>query len=142
MASTGFVFNSTLRDEARGDINYLTDTFKVMLLSSSSTPNKDTWTRRSDVTNEVTGTGYAAGGVAVAVSVGAVDTNNDRVDVSLGSAEWLSSTITARYAIYYKSRGGASTADELVALVDFGQDVSTINDTFSMTASILRKNNP
>jgi len=142
MASTGFVFNSTLRDEARGDINYLTDTFKVMLLSSSSTPNKDTWTRRSDVTNEVTGTGYSAGGVAVAVSVGAVDTNNDRVDVSLGSAEWLSSTLTARYAIYYKSRGGASTADELVALVDFGQDVSTINDTFSMTASILRKNNP
>lgn len=142
MASTGFVFNSALRDEARGDINYLTDTFKVMLLSASATPNKDSWTRRSDVTNEISGTGYLAGGVACAVSVGSVDTNNDRVDVTLGAVEWLSSTLTARYAVYYKSRGGASTADELVALVDFGQDVSTINDTFSMTASTVRKNNP
>lgn len=142
MASTGFVFNSTLRDEAMGNIIYNSDTFKCMLLSSSATPNKDTWAKRSDVTNEITGTGYTAGGTAVTVSVGSVDTVNDRVDVSLGAAEWTSSTLTARYAVYYKSRGGASTADELVAVVDFGQDVSTINDTFSLTASTLRKNNP
>lgn len=142
MASTGFVFNSTLRDEAVGNIVYSTDTFKCMLLTSSATPNKDTWAKRSDVTNEVSGTGYTAGGATVTVSVGSVDTVNDRVDVSLGAAEWTSSTLTARYAVYYKSRGGASTADELVAVVDFGQDVSTISDTFSLTASTLRKNNP
>ncbi len=142
MASTGFVLNSTLRDEALGNINYNTDTFKVMLLTSTATPNKDTWTKRSDVTNEVSGTGYTTGGVAVTVTVGTVDTANDRVDITLGAAEWTSSTLTARFAVYYKSRGGASSADELVAIVDFGADISTVNDTFSMTASTLRKTNP
>lgn len=142
MASTGFMFNSALRDEAMGNINYNADTFKVMLLTSTATPNKDTWTKRSDVTNEVTGTGYSAGGTTLTATVGAVDTANDRVDISTGAASWPASTITARYAIYYKARGGASSADELIACVDFGQDVSTITDTFSLTASTVRKTNP
>lgn len=141
MASTGFMFNSALRDEAVGNINYNADTFKVMLLTSTATPNKDTWTKRSDVTNEVSGTGYSAGGATLTATVGAVDTANDRVDISTGAASWPASTITARYAIYYKARGGASSADELIACVDFGQDVSTITDTFSLTASTIRKTN-
>lgn len=142
MASSGFLLNSAMRDEAMGNINYNADTFKVMLLTSTATPNKDTWTRRSDVTNEVSGTGYTATGTACTVTVGSTDTTNDRVDVTLGAVTWPTSTLTARYAVYYKSRGGASSADELVAIIDFGQDVSTITDTFSLTASTLRKTNP
>ena len=143
MASTGFVFNSALRDEARGDINYNVDTFKVLLVSNLASPSKDGWTRRSDVTNELaTGSGYTAGGVTCSVTVGAVDTTNDRVDITLGSVEWPASSLTARYAIYYKSRGGASSADELVACVQFDADVTTIASTFSITASTLRKSNP
>lgn len=142
MASSGFVFNSAMRDEAMGNINYNTDTFKVMMITSTATPNKDTWSRRSDVTNEISGTGYTAGGATCTVAVGSTDTTNDRVDVTLGAVTWPVSTLTARYAVYYKSRGGASSADELVAVIDFGQDVSTITDTFSLTASTLRKTNP
>lgn len=142
MASTGFLFNSAMRDEAMGNINYNADTFKVMLLTSTATPNKDTWLKLSDVTNEVSGTGYTAGGKESTVSVGSTDTTNDRVDVTLGAVSWTSSTITARYAIYYKSRGGASSADELVACINFGADVITTVDTFSLTASTLRKTNP
>lgn len=142
MASTGFLFNSAMRDEAMGNINYNADTFKVMLLTSTATPDKDSWTKRSNVTNEVSGTLYDAGGTASTVSVGSTDTTNDRVDVTLGAVSWPGSTITARYAIYYKSRGGASSADELVACINFGADVITTVDTFSLTASTLRKTNP
>ena len=137
-----FVFNSVLRDEAIGNVDYDTDTFKVMLLTSAATPNKDTWAKRSDVTNEVTGTGYTAGGAAATVSVGSVDTANDRVEITLGGASWANSTITARYAVYYKSRGGAATADELIAVNDFGSDVTSTNGTFTLNASAYRKNNP
>jgi hypothetical protein len=137
-----FPFNSTLRDEATGAINYATDSFKVMLVTSAYTENKDTHTKRSDVTNEVTGAGYTAGGNAVTVTVGAVDTANDRVDISLGGTTWPASTITARKAIYYKARGGASTADEIIAVVDFGADVVTVAGTLTLTASTLRKSNP
>ncbi len=142
MPSSGLLFNSAMRDEALGNINYSVDSFKVMLLTATATPNKDTWQKRSDVTNEVTGTGYTAGGMSCTATVGTTDTVNDRVDMTLGAVAWPSSTITARYAVYYKSRGGASSADELVAVIDFGQDVTTIADTFSLTASVVRKSNP
>lgn len=135
------IYNSELRDEAIGGIDFDTDTFKVMLTTSAYTENKDTHTKRSDVTGEVVGTGYTAGGNTVTVTVGAVDTANDRVEISLGGTTWAASTITARKAVYYKSRGGASSADELIAVVDFGADIVSVTGTFTLTASTLRKQN-
>ena len=87
------IYNSAVRDEAVGNIDFDTDTFYGMLVTSTYTPNKDTHTKRSDVTNEVTGTGYTAGGMAVSVSVAAVDTANDRVVITVASHNWTSSTI-------------------------------------------------
>lgn len=136
-----FPYNSVLRDEAIGGINYNADTFKVMLVTSAYTENKDTHTKRSDITNEVVGAGYTAGGNVITVTVPAVDNVNDRLDISLGGTTWPTSTITARKAVIYKSRGGAATADELIAVVDFVTDVSTTVGTFTLTASTLRKQN-
>lgn len=136
-----FIFNSAIRDEAVGNIDYDSDEFGVMLLTDAAAPNKDTWTKRSDVTEEVVGAGYTAGGATVAVSVGEVDTANDRVDISLGGNTWNNATITARYAVYFKKRGGAAAADELVAVNDFGADVTSTAAAFALAASTLRKQN-
>lgn len=46
--------------------DYLTDTLKIMLTTSTYSPNLDTHEVKSDVTNEITGTGYTAGGVTLA----------------------------------------------------------------------------
>lgn len=135
------IYNSAIRDVLVGNIDYDTDTFKVMLTTSAYTENKDTQTKRSDVTNEVTGTGYTAGGASTTVTVAAVDTANDDVEITIGAASWASSTITARKAVIYKSRGGAASADELVAVVDFGSDVVSSNGTFTLTASVLKYQN-
>lgn len=134
------IYNSFFEDIARGAVDLDTDTFWVMLTTSGYSENKDTHLKRSDVTNEVTGTGYTAGGQSVTVTV-TKDTVNDRLDVSLGSASWASSTITARKAVYYKRRGGAATADELVMVNDFGSDVSSTAATFTLNASTLRIQN-
>lgn len=136
-----FIFNSAIRDVLVGNIDYDTDTFKVMLTTSAYTENKDTHTKRSDVTNEVTGTGYTAGGASTTVTVAAVDTANDDVEITIGAASWVSSTITARKAVIYKSRGGAASADELVAVVDFGSDVISSSGTFTLTASVIKYQN-
>lgn len=136
-----FIFNSAIRDNIVGNIDYDTDTFKVMLTTSAYTENKDTQTKRSDVTNEVTGTGYTAGGASTTVSVAAVDTANDDVEITIGAASWAASTITARKAVIYKSRGGASSADELVAVIDFGSDVISSSGTFTLTASVIKYQN-
>lgn len=135
------IFNPMLNAWAKGNIDFDTDTFKVMLVTSAYTPNKDTHDFRNDVTNEVTGTGYTAGGAAATVTVNAVDTANDRQEITLGGASWSTSTITARGAVYYKSRGGASSADEIIAYIDFGGDVSSSGGTFTLTDSTLRVQN-
>jgi hypothetical protein len=134
------IYNSFFEDLARGAIDLDTDTVWVMLTTSGYSENKDTHLKRSDVTNEVSGTGYTSGGQSVTVTV-TKDTVNDRLDVSLGSASWASSTITARKAVYYKRRGGAATADELVMVNDFGGDVSSTAATFTLNASTLRIQN-
>lgn len=132
------IYLPALRNLAIGSIDFDTDTFRVLLTTATYTEDLDAHDFRNDVTNEVTGTGYTAGGNTVTVTVNAVDTVNNRLDITLGGTTWTSSTITARKAVYYKSRGGASSADELVAVVDFGSDVSTTAGTFTLTASTLR----
>jgi hypothetical protein len=133
---------SFFHDVFTGSIDCDTDTFKRMLLTSSATPNKDTWAKRSDVTNEVAnGNGYTTGGASATVTVSAVDTVNDRQEVVIGSSAWTTSTITARYSVTYKSRGGASSADELVFVNDFGADVSTTNGTLTCNADTIRIQN-
>ena len=134
------IYNSCIDDMARGAIDFDTDTFKVMLVTSTYVANKDTHDKRDDVTNEVSGTGYTAGGVASVCTV-TKDTANDKVTLSFAGVSWASSTITARGAVYYKSRGGASSADELVAYVDFGGDVSSTAATFSLGASVITLQN-
>ena len=134
------IYNRALELWARGSIDFDTDTFRVMLTTSAYAEDKDAHDFRNDVTNEVTGTGYTAGGNTVTVSV-TLDTVNDRVDITLGGTTWPASTITARKAVYYKSRGGAASADELLACNDFGSDVATTNGTFTLNSSTLRIQN-
>jgi hypothetical protein len=135
------IYNSAIDEMARGDIDFDTNTFKAMLVTSSYTPNKDTHDFRDDVTNEAPATGnYVAGGETSAVTV-TKDTANDKVTIQFGAVTWSSSTITARGCVYYKSRGGASSADELVAYNDFGSDVSSSGGTFAVAASTITLQN-
>jgi len=135
------IYDSCLEDEARGAIDYDTDTFKMMLVAAAYTPNKGTHLKRSDVTNEVSGTGYTTGGAVVTMTINK-DTTNHRLDITPSNPSWPSSTLTGRAGVIYKSRGGAASADELVGYVDFGADVSSTAATFSVTlTSPYRKQN-
>lgn len=134
------IYNSFFEDLARGAIDLDTDTFKVLATTSTYTENKDTHTKRSDVTNEITGTGYTAGGNTITFTI-TKDTANDRLDVTLTGTTWPSSTLTARKFVYYKSRGGASSADELIAVIDNGSDVTTSSGTLTLNNSTLRIQN-
>ena len=134
------IFNSAIDDMARNNIDFDTNTFKAMLVTSSYTANKDTHDKRDDVTNEASGTGYTAGGATSTVTV-TKDTANDKVTIQFGAVSWATSTITARGCVYFKSRGGASSADELVAYNDFGSDVSSSGGTFSVAASTITLQN-
>ena len=134
------IYNSFWDDVIRGLIDVDGVTVKVMLVTSSYTEDKDAHTKRSDVTNEVSGTGYTAGGAVSSVTV-TKDTTNDRVDIVLGQVSWPASTITARKAVYYVSRGGAASADELIAVSVFDSDVVSSGGPFTLNASTVRLQN-
>lgn len=127
------IYNSFKRDIMNGSIDLDTDTIKVMLVTATYTPDQDAHTKRSDVTNEVVGAGYVAGGSALTgVTVTADNTDNEGV-FDANDLSWATSTITARGAVLYKSRGGASSADELICYVDFGSNITSTGGTFLIT---------
>jgi hypothetical protein len=125
------IYNAAMLNEAKGNIDYDSDSFKVMLVTSSYTPDVDAHDYRNDVTNEVTGTGYTAGGKATTVTLTQNNTNN-RVEIAFASVTWTGATFTARGAVIYKSRGGAASADELVAYLDFGSNQSASGADFTV----------
>ena len=136
-----FIYNSCIEDLANNDIDFGADTFKLMLVTSSYAADKDTHDKRDDVTNEVAnGNGYTTGGDTTTCTV-TKDTANDKVVLSFSSVSWATSTITARGGVIYKSRGGASSADELIAYIDFGGDVSSTSATFSVGVSTITLQN-
>lgn len=127
------IYNKCIENIVRGDIDFDANTFKVMLVTASYTPDKDADNDRADVTNEVVGTGYTTGGTATTPTI-TLDTTNDRVDITFSSVSWATATITARAAVIYKSTGTAGT-DLLVAYVDFGTNVSSTAAAFAVTFS-------
>lgn len=67
MSVTSNVFQATIDQAFQGAMSSgWSTTCKMALLTSSASPNLSTWVHFSDVTNETSGTGYTAGGVALA----------------------------------------------------------------------------
>lgn len=122
----------TLKGGTSYPVDFDTDTIKVALTTSSYTFNQDTHDYFDDVTNEVVGTGYTAGGATLASPTVTLDTANDRVDFDAADTSWTTSTITARYAVVYKSTGTASTSP-IVAVFDFTTDQVSSAGTFLIT---------
>lgn len=131
---TSLIYNSFADDLSKGNIVGNADTYYAMLVTSTYTPDKDTHLKRSSVTNEVVGTGYTAGGSAIVATL-AKDTSLDQETWTFGNVTWPTSTITARGAVIYKHRGGASSADELVCYIDFGADKTSTAGTFTLAPS-------
>ncbi|MEV6413833.1 hypothetical protein [Kribbella sp. NPDC051718] len=104
---------------------------KVLMVTDSEVPNFDTHDFRNDVTAEVTGTGYTAGGVVITGTE--LTLAGGVLTYDANDASWSSSTIAnAMAAIGYFGRGGASSADELVFLSDFVTAASSSSGTFTV----------
>lgn len=135
-------------DLAKGNIDCDTDTFYRLLITAVPAVEtfKDSWAKRSDVTNEHAATGnYSTGGAIVTgggqLTVASIDTANNRQEITIPSTAWATATITAAGSVTYKYRAGAASADELVFLNDFGGNVSSTGGTFTCNADTIRIQN-
>ena len=132
MAVSGKWYGQAFISAFNKEIDFDTDVIKVALVTSTYTPNQDTHRYFSSVTNEVAnGSGYTSGGAVLGSAAIAYDGGSNTFKLSGSSTSWVSSTITARYAVIYDST--PATNKPLLAYVDFGQNVSSSNGTFQIT---------
>lgn len=132
MAVSAKLYGLALQSAFNKEIDWDTDTIKVMLCTSTYTPNQDTHRYKSDITNEVTGTGYTAGGATLGSATVTYTGATNVLMLDGADTSWTSSTITARYAVIYDSTPATDATRPLIAYVDFGADVSTTAGTFTI----------
>lgn len=129
MAITVKLFGQAMLKIATGSIDLDTDTFKLLLRDNTDAPNLDTDDFRDDVTGELAATnGYPSGGVTLASVTVTYDSASDQVRFDCADPTFsFTGSKTWRYGDVYKSRGGAASADELLANLtwDSDQTVST-----------------
>ncbi|WP_280471022.1 hypothetical protein [Nocardia cyriacigeorgica] len=132
MAVTAKWYGLGLKAAFNKEIDWDSDTIKVMLCTSAYAPNQDTHAYKSDITNEVTGTGYTAGGATLASCTSTYTAGTNTVTLDAADTSWANSTITARYAVVYDATPATDATRPVLGYVDFGQDVSTTAGTFSI----------
>jgi hypothetical protein len=114
-----------------------TDTIKVALYTGAATLNEGTTVYTTD--NEVTGTGYTAGGVVMT----GVTLNSSGYTAYVNFDNVIfNASVTARGALIYNHSKG----DKSVAVLDFGSDKTSTNFTITMpantaTSALIRSSN-
>lgn len=100
------------------------NTFKIALYTSSATLGAST--TAYSATNEVSGTGYSAGGNTL-TSVSPT-TSGTTAYVDFADTTWANSTITANGALIYN----ANSSNAAVVTLAFGSDKSSSNGDFTI----------
>jgi hypothetical protein len=111
-----------------GEMDFSSDTaqtFKIALFTSSATLGAAT--TAYSVTNEVSGTGYTAGGNTLTISANPA-TSGTTAFLDFADTTWATATITARGALIYQA-GGSNAA---VAVLDFGADKTSTAGDFTI----------
>lgn len=115
-------------------INFNTATLKVALFTATAAINVDTSTTYS-TTNEVTGTGYVAGGATVTNSSVVYDSGENTFELRGDPVSWAMNAggfTNARYAVLY-----STSNNRIIASLDFGGSESNV----SYTLGVIPNNN-
>jgi len=108
----------------QGVHNLLTDTLYMALYTGNASINAATTAYTSS--NEVSGTGYTAGGNQVTGAT--VNTYGYTAYVNFNNVVWPNSVITARCALLYN----VSKGNKSICVIDFGSDKTMLNFTITM----------
>lgn len=126
--------NSFKQEMLQAGQNLATDTLKMALYTAFSDIGPETTVYTTS--NEVTGTGYAAGGVAVTgatISTQTTGPDAGTVYVDFNNVSWPGANFVARGALIYN----VTRSNKTVAVLDFGSDktFTSANNTVTMPAN-------
>jgi hypothetical protein len=123
MAITTAMCSSFKEELLKGVHDFENDTFKIALYTSSAT--LDASTTAYTTSNEVTGSGYTAGGQDLDSPT--VTLSGTTAFVDFADETWTTASITARGALIYNSTAAGNPA---VAVFDFGADKTSTAGNF------------
>jgi len=109
-----------------GQFNLASDTIKMALYTGNANLNQTTTAYTS--VNEVSGTGYTAGGQTMTGVTISYDATNSVAYVNFANVVWNPAAFTARCALIYD----ATASNASIAVIDFGAD-KTCTNTFTVT---------
>ena len=128
MAISQVLTNAFIQDCLDGaqDLGTSGNTLKIALYTSSASLGSTS--ASYSATNEVSGTGYTAGGATLSSQAVAYDSTNQVAYFDAADPSWSSATITARGALIYNN----TKSNASIAILDFGSDYSSSNGTFQV----------
>jgi hypothetical protein len=124
---------------ANKEIDFLTDTIKVTLHTSTYTPDQDVHDYANDATNELTtANGYTAGGGTLANKVNDYTAGTNVVKFSGDDFVWTATgTLTARTAVVSDTTPGTAATNPLMTYHQSDADISATDAawTFDIPAA-------
>lgn len=134
--SASYVNGKTIADILTGDLtaDLNADTIKVALFTdsvgagdknASEAYGSGVW-----ASNEVSGTGYTAGGATItSPSISTPDSGKWTFQSSASTVVWSSATFVARGAIVYDS----TASNRILAVINFGEDKQVVSGNFTLS---------
>lgn len=122
--ATNNVYTIFKYEQGLKNLNLSSDTLKIALFTSTYTPNQDTDVTYSSLSGEViTGSGYTAGGVALAGVTWAQDNANHRGKLTATNPSWtVTAAITFQTVVLYDS---TVATNNLICYWNFGANQQT-----------------
>ena len=130
MAITQSLCTSFKVDLLAGTMNFTAgtgNTFRMALYTSSATLGPTT--TAYSATNEISGTGYTAGGNALTVSQSPTS-GGTTAFISFANTSWTTASFTCRGALIYND---SLVGKDSVAVFDFGSDKTVVAGTFTVS---------
>lgn len=129
-----YVYNRFFANIANKEIDLEADNIRAAILDNGHTPDPDhnQWTDVSG--DEVSGSGYTAGGELLTTKAVTEDDTNDLAKFDADDVTWTTVTFTnGRYLVLYDD---TMTNDDLIAIFDFGADQNPAGVDFTVQWNI------
>jgi hypothetical protein len=110
------------------EINIIADNIKVILVTDAYIPNQDTHEYKDDITNEITGGNYVAGGELLLNKSVTYDPSNNRIKLDSDDIIWTLLNANVRYGIIYDDTPNLPADKPLIGLVDFFETLNFNNE--------------
>lgn len=131
--NVSFIYNAAVDKIVRGQVDFDTDSFEIALLSGAAqdtTVEKVNFDFMNDITSELSiGNGYDDR----RSTTPSISQNGNNLEIDFSAVSWTNASITASGAVIICNKGADDAANPVVAYLNFGNNVTSSDGTFTVS---------